>query len=214
MPTSNFNAPNTLVIFGTGQYLTVADISSTDLQTVVGVWDSGDGELTQSDLIPQFIGMGSTPDGAIGRTLTNNPVDYTVSKGWYMNLPDPGERLVTDPVIRGDLVFFNTTVPDKNPCDAGGTSWLMVADWLTGGAPNEPAFDINNDFAVDETDTIDDKPAAGRQVSGIAASPVNLANKSYTSTTQTSGGSTVEVTEIIDIGGPRTGRLSWEELNR
>ncbi len=214
VPTSTFNQPNTLVIFGTGQYLTVADITTTTQQSMVGVWDSGSPGVTQSDLVAQSIGVGSTPDGTVGRTLTTNPVDYTVSDGWYIDLPDPGERQVTDAVIRGDLVFFNTTTPDDNPCQAGGTSWLMVADWETGGAPPEVAFDINNDFAIDDGDTINDEPAAGIQVTGIAASPVNLANKRYTSTTQTTGGSTIEVTEIIDLGGPRTGRLSWEELNR
>ena len=49
-------------------------------------------------------------------------------------------------------------------------------------------------------------------VTGIATSPVNLANKRYTSTTETTGGSTIDVTDIKDVGGPDTGRLSWEEL--
>ncbi|MEO1204541.1 MAG: hypothetical protein AAFX10_17690, partial [Pseudomonadota bacterium] len=169
---------------------------------------------TKGDLVQQSIGLGSTPGGAVGRTLTSNPVAYPASKGWFVNLPEAGERQVTDPVIRGDLVFYNTTTPDANPCEAGGTSWLMVADWLTGGAPKQTAFDINNDFTIDDLDTINDEAPAGVKVTGIAASPVNLANKRYTSTTQTSGGSTVEVTEIIDLGGPRTGRLSWEELSR
>ncbi|MEO1202329.1 MAG: PilC/PilY family type IV pilus protein [Pseudomonadota bacterium] len=214
VPSTAFNQPNTLVIFGTGQYLTVADITTTTLQSMIGVWDSGTPNVSRGDLVAQFIGMGSSPDGTVGRTLTTNPVDYSVSKGWYIDLPDPGERQVTDAVIRGNLVFFNTITPDSNPCEAGGTSWLMVAEWETGGAPPEVAFDINNDFAIDDLDTINDESAAGIQVTGIAASPVNLANKRYTSTTQTTGGSTIEVTEIIDLGGPRTGRLSWEELNR
>jgi len=49
-------------------------------------------------------------------------------------------------------------------------------------------------------------------VTGIATSPVNLANKRYTSTTETTGGSTIDVTDILDVGGPKTGRLAWEEL--
>ena len=212
--TSAFNAPNTLVMFGTGQYLTVADITTTGVQSMYGVWDSGSGGVTRTNLVQQTISIGSTVEGVVGRTLTSNPVDYTVSKGWYTDLPDPGERQVTDPVIRADLVFYNTTTPDSDPCEAGGSSWLMVADWLTGGAPKETAFDINNDIIIDELDDINGEPAAGMQVSGIAASPVNLSNKRYTPTTQTSGSSTIEVTEMIDIGGPRAGRLSWEELNR
>ena len=214
IPTKSANAPNTLVIFGTGQYLTVGDITTTDLQSVVGVWDSGDREITQADLVEQFIGLGATSDGTIGRTLTMNSVDYSRDHGWFIDLPVAGERQVTDPVIRGDLVFFNTTIPNTNPCDAGGTSWQMVADWQTGGAPTVLAFDLNGDIAIDDDDRIADQPAAGKELTGIAAAPVALSNKLYTSTTQSSGGSTISTTEIVDPGGVRTGRLSWEELNR
>ena len=214
MLTKSANAPNTLVIFGTGQYLTVADITTIDTQSVMGVWDSGSSDITQADLVQQVIDVGSTRGGNVGRTLTSNTVDYARSMGWFIDLPVAGERQVTDPVIRGGLVFFNTTVPNNNPCDAGGTSWQMVADWLTGGSPSEPAFDLNRDRKVDELDTIRDVPAAGRELVGIAASPVALSNKLYTSTTQSSGGSTVETTELVDLGGAKTGRLSWEELNR
>ena len=214
LPTSGSNNPNTLVIFGTGQYLTLADILTTDTQSFYGIWDAGDKELTQADLVQQYIGFGSTTEGVPGRTLTKNSVDYAFTNGWFMNLPDPGERQVTDPAIRGDLVFFNTMTPDSNPCNAGGTSWLMVADWLTGGRPSEVAFDLNRDAAIDDKDEIGGEPAAGMELTGIATSPVNLANKRYTSTTETTGGSTIEVTEILDVGGPKTGRLSWEELNQ
>lgn len=213
IPTAAGNLPNTLVIFGTGQYLVPADVTTVDTQSMYGIWDAGDQELTQSDLVEQTIGLGTTTESVVGRTLSSNTVDYAFTNGWYINLPDAGERQVTDPAIRGDLVFFNTTTPNSNPCDAGGSSWLMVASWLTGGAPLEVAFDLNGDGLVGDLDEISGAPAAGMELSGIATSPVNLANKRYTSTTETTGGSTIEVTEILDLGGPNTGRLSWEELN-
>jgi len=212
IPTSTPNAPNTLVIFGTGQYLTAGDVTTTDTQAMYGVWDSGTSELAQSDLVRQDIGYGSTTEGVFGRTLTDNAVNYATDYGWYMNLPDSGERLVTDPVIRGSLVYFNTMTPDSNPCNFGGSSWLMAAKWLDGGVPDAVAFDINRDGALDDLDEIGGEAAVGIAVTGIATSPVNLANKRYTSTTETTGGSTIDVTDIEDIGGPKTGRLSWEEL--
>ena len=212
--TSNSNYPNTLVIFGTGQYLTTADIATTDAQAMYGVWDAGDDELDQTDLVQQTISVGSTTSGDVGRTLSNNAVDYNSNHGWYMTFPDSGERLVTDPVIRGDLVFFNTMTPDTNPCQAGGVGWLMVAKWNNGGRPDEVAFDISNDSQLDGLDEINGEAAAGVEIIGIPTSPVNLANKRYTSTTQTTGGSTIDITEIIKVSGPRTGRLSWEELTQ
>ncbi len=214
IPTSNANSPNTLVIFGTGQYLTTADISTTNVQTMYGVWDSGNRELSRSDLTAQVIGLGTTAGGDIGRTLTNNTVDYAFTDGWYIDLPDTGERVITDPVIRGDHVFFNTMTPDTNPCEAGGRGWLMIADWMTGGRAAEVAFDLNNDQLLTQDDEIGGGAAAGVEIVGIPTSPVNLANRRYTSTTQTTGGSTIEITDIIKIGGPRTGRLSWEEISR
>ena len=141
-----------------------------------------------------------------------NAVDFTSKYGWYMELPDIGERLVTDPVIRGDLVFFNTMMPDANPCNFGGSGWLMAAKWLTGGNPGEIAFDLNRDGKLDDLDEIGGQSAVGTSVTGIATSPVNLANKRYTSTTETTGGSTIDVTDIIKTDGPKTGRLAWEEL--
>ncbi len=216
IPTATNNAPNTLVLFGTGQYLTVADITNTNVQTMYGVWDSGDSQITRSDLVQQVISLGTSSGGAIGRSLTGNAVDYQNSDGWFIDLPDAGERIVTDPVIRGDLVFFNTMRPDTNPCEAGGRGWLMVAQWATGGHPSEVSFDLNGDALLDSDDEISNNgggtPAAGVEIVGIPTSPVNLANKRYTSTTQTTGGSTIEVTDIIRVGGPKTGRLSWEEL--
>ena len=127
-------------------------------------------------------------------------------------LPDSGERMVSDAVIRGDLVFFNSMNPDTDPCQAGGSGWLMVAKWINGGRPGEIAFDLTGDRLLDDDDAINGNAAAGVQVVGIPTAPVNLSNIRYTSTSQTKGGSTIETTDIIRAGGPRTGRLSWEEL--
>jgi hypothetical protein len=63
-----------------------------------------------------------------------------------------------------------------------------------------------------DADEINGVAAAGTAIVGLPTFPVNLANKRYTATTETTGGDTIEVTEIIDLGGNRTGRLSWEEL--
>ena len=88
----------------------------------------------------------------------------------------------------------------------------MVAKWASGGRPAEISFDLNGDHLLDSDDNINGQMAAGVEIVGIPTSPVNLANKRYTSTTQTTGGSTIEVTDILKVGGPKSGRLSWEEL--
>ena len=212
IPTSAANAPNVMVVFGTGQYLTTDDPETDETQAMYGVWDSGIGELDKGDLEEQDIDTGLTTEGKPGRTLTDKSVNYSDKYGWRIELPDTGERLITDPVIRGDLVFFNTMKPDTDACSFGGSGWLMVARWLTGGRPTEVSFDLNRDGLLTDLDEIDDDAAAGEEVTGIATSPVNLGNKRYTSTTETTGGDTIDVVDIIPGGGNRTGRLSWEEL--
>jgi len=56
-----------MVVFGTGQYLTSADITSDDMQSVYGVWDSGTDEINQDDLVEQDIGFGSTTEGVFAQ---------------------------------------------------------------------------------------------------------------------------------------------------
>ena len=213
IPTAANNSPNTLVIFGTGQYLTSADISTTNAQAMYGVWDNGTTQLDQTDLVEQTITAGTSSGGVPGRTLSNNTVDYTgTAQGWYINLPTSGERSVTDAVIRDGLVFFNTTIPDTVPCNYGGTGWLMVAKWINGGNPDKIAFDLNGDSSLNSLDEIDGIASAGVGITGMPTSPSNLGNKRYVATTETDSGDSIEVTDIEEVGGPGTGRLSWEEM--
>jgi type IV pilus assembly protein PilY1 len=206
------NQPNLLVIFGTGQYLTSSDVTSTTGQSFYGVWDSGNDSLDITDLVQQTISTGTT-NGVTGRKLTDNTVDYANGDdGWYMNLPDTGERQITDAVIRGDLVYFNTSIPDNAPCSNGGTGWLMLAKIMNGGRPNVVSFDLNGNGVFDLFDVVGGENAVGVKVTGLPSSPVNLGNKRYTSTTDSVDGSTIVVDEIIDISGTDSGRLSWEEL--
>lgn len=209
IPTSNSNSPNVMVIFGTGRYMVFDDVDSDKTQAVYGVWDSGTREIDKGDLVEQVFTLET--DGV--RTLSSNAVNYASDAGWYFKLDEKAERAVTDPVVRGDQVFINSMLPDPNPCNFGGSSWLIVADWIDGSATDVVAFDVNGDGLLNDDDKTLGKTVSGIRISGIATSPVNLGNKRYIPTNETSGAATLEVTDIVKLGGPRTGRLSWEELN-
>ncbi|MBL4851070.1 MAG: hypothetical protein JKY90_02140 [Gammaproteobacteria bacterium] len=226
IPTSG-REPNTLVLFGTGQYLTTADITTTaPLQAFYGVWDNGsDQQLMQNDLVEQIIDTDTTLDGTPARTLTSNPVSYADDdngehdNGWFMTLPVAGERSVTNAIVRGERVIFVTTIPDGDPCGSGGNSFLMVADFNDGSSPDEAAFDINGDGVIDSGDEINGNGAAGTAISGIGTSPASQANLVAIATTDTSGSGTspndiIDSFEFEDLGGLNAGRLSWEELAR
>jgi len=215
-------APDVLVFFGTGQYLTSSDILNTDVQSFYGVWDHGTHSLTPSDLQEQTFISGSFFNNSVEitndiRVLTKNPVDYTSKHGWKINLTlAAGERVVVDPDVRGDVVFFNTWIPDNVVCNSGGKGFLMSVSQLGGGRTDDPVFDVNGVDGVDSADLVEDSSnvifaASGQRFTlGLPASSNFLSNKQYTPGTD--GGSEIGTRDLEDLGGIETGRLSWQEL--
>ncbi len=235
MPTSG-NQPNLMLFFGTGQYIVAGDNTTTDVQSFYGVWDRGDSGLKRDDLVEQVFlreesGAGRVTDPDRWQELK---VDYKKAStgdryGWYFDLPDKGERVVTDARYRGGLVFFNTLVPtDPRPCAAGGTGWMMSVDALTGGAPIAPGFDFDEDGVVQvegDTTTIGDdgrieKKSVGysgkryKPKNGVPGGVSIIGDKRYTTGSETDNASKI-VIEALDPGqGQLEGRMSWEQLWR
>lgn len=205
------NEPNLLVGFGTGKFLEVVDMTDTSKQTFYGVWDHGDSKLLRGSLVQQTIGtVTDTNTNTVYRTLTSNSVNYSNKDGWYIDLPDSGERQIVDPVLRGTLVFFNTSVPSPDACAAGGSGYLMAADFETGGAPSEAAFDVDGNGEVNAFDSLSGKNPAGKTfTNGLPSSSRFLGNKVYTPGTD---GDDINVDDVQNLDGLQTGRLSWQEL--
>jgi type IV pilus assembly protein PilY1 len=50
------------------------------------------------------------------------------------DLPDTGERVVTNPVLSGGVITMITNIPNgADPCNPGGSSWMYSVDYATGG---------------------------------------------------------------------------------
>lgn len=171
--------PNVIVLFGTGQYIAENDNSDTSAQSFYGVWDAGNAndEITRANLTEQEISVPASGGNVSGgRVLTDNSVSYNASTpamGWYIDLPTSGERVVVDPVVASDLVFFNTTIPEDAQCSAGGSGYLMAAQIRTGGQPSGQIFTnysdgANNTEIVGEYSGIplDAVPGGGTIISG------------------------------------------------
>ncbi len=176
--------PNVMVFIGTGQYVAEGDPSSTGVQSFYGVWDAGasvgtlglDGVLTNSrdQLIEQTLeeslqtfGEGADAVELTVRLLSSNPVDYDTKKGWYVDFntasSNSRERVIVNPGIFGDLVFYTTLVPAENLCGTGaGYSWLMVHDLASGGEPSFVALDVSGNSNYGAEDTVN-----GREVAGV-----------------------------------------------
>ena len=97
------------------------------------------------------------------RLVTDTPV-AAGRRGWYLDLVSPlvgyeAEKAVTDPLIRDNrFVTFTTTVPNNDPCESGGSSWLMELDLLNGGMTDLTPWDLNRDVKFDEQDQVGTAP--------------------------------------------------------
>lgn len=158
-----------MIMFGTGKYLEVADKSDTTSNAFYGVWDNGT-TSTIANLVQQTVTGTVVKSGQSYRQTSSNNVDYTSKKGWYLTLPITGERVVTNSVITGGLVYFSSIIPSTNDCSYGGTSWLMELNYNNGAAPYTAAFDTNNDGTINTNDTI----VSGIGYQAISSSPTIL----------------------------------------
>jgi len=205
------NAPNTLVLFGTGRLLTADDKLSTTTESFYGVWDHGENHITRGKLIEQtFTTSGNT------RRLSNNAIPYQATSrgrqkdGWYIDFTN-GERIISAPAIRDGIVFFNTVIPAvNNPCAYGGSGWLMAANVLNGGEPDFVVYDVNNDDKLDDNDKVNKHFVSGLLYqSGVPSESSFLSNRIYTTT------SSGELDNRRVAGaGIKLGRISWKEIQR
>jgi type IV pilus assembly protein PilY1 len=196
-------------------------------------------KLTQQQIIAEQNVTFTTPTGTVTtpmRVTTQNAVSSS-SRGWYLDLLQPGgvfqrEMQVSDSTLRAGRVIFTTLIPDANPCSAGGTSWLMEMDSLSGGRLTEAPFDNNRDGRFTDADGQTITLADGSQIVihysglqsdvGIAQTPGILSgdegasrNKEWKyrsgSTPSAASGSNIQtVTE--NPGRRNRGRQSWRQI--
>lgn len=192
------NLGGSMIVFGTGRYLTGSDVSNAAVQSFYGIRDYGSTVASNSDLQQQTVTLQTNAYGLSVRSVSTTSVDWATKKGWYLDLPDtPGERVVSTPLIKEGRVIFITVVPSTDVCSPGGSSWLMELDLLTGGAPTDSVFDLNGpagtpDNVFDAYDKVSGQVVAGvKSTVGISKTPVWLDkdNKSAVKElTGTSGG--------------------------
>ncbi|AFJ03455.1 Type IV fimbrial biogenesis protein PilY1 [Methylophaga frappieri] len=152
-----------LVMFGTGKYLEVGDNNSVGqtTQSYYAVWDKPETSaepnpiaFNRSSLLSQTIIDEGTVNGEEYRVTSDNKVNWTTHKGWYMDFNyggvNNGERQISGSVVTGGRVIFTTLLPSDDPCDFGGDSWVMQLDINSGSRLRFTPFDLNNDGTVDD----------------------------------------------------------------
>ncbi|HEY1436880.1 MAG TPA: PilC/PilY family type IV pilus protein [Casimicrobiaceae bacterium] len=233
---TKFTQGGYLVAFGTGRYIDASDNSTRDQQTFYGIRDNGSAVGGLSNLVRQQVvrtatgangntyritthAVGApTLDGALSGDNTISASDYNSSKkGWYMNLPSSGERVVYDPTIRAGRVIFNTLIPNTDPCGYGGSGAIMEVNVMTGNRYDTPTFDTNGDQQVSAADLIDNENGGGVMIGpagggGIPAPPGFLSMKPTFENkyVNTSSGSVAVIGETAGLG--TQGRKSWRQI--
>jgi type IV pilus assembly protein PilY1 len=170
-----------LVYFGTGIYLGTSDVSNLEAQSFYAIRDyNNTATLWRSNLQAQTIMAETSEYGYDLRETSNNAVDWNARQGWYLDLVPPsgaaGERVVSTSIVKYDRVIFVTMIPSNDPCQPGGSSWIMELSTQTGGRPDTSPFDFNNDYKFDSADLLGSGSVATgvKSTQGIAKTPVWL----------------------------------------
>ena len=174
-----------LVYFGTGSLLSQADAENSITQRVYAVWDSPNTTAAATDACGDTEGQlacqtlhaatySYTYEDALGTTQTStkdiryptgSAPNWSVHRGWRVDLPVAGERLIGNPQLRAEHLQFITTNPTVTDVD----SWLFALDYRTGAAsppPNDVVYDLNQDGELNSGDKV--------TVSGTTYVPVAL----------------------------------------
>jgi len=157
-----------MVYFGTGKFFedddNVVDATNATVQSFYGIYDNdaavtgGRSNLQKQEITHEFEAFNHNI-----RVTSQNATNYSELDGWYIDLLSPtedyqGERVVSQPLLRHSRIIFTTLIPSANPCDFGGTGWLMEMDAVSGARLDYSAFDFNDDglFNSDDYVTVDE----------------------------------------------------------
>ena len=203
------------VFFGTGRYLTASDAEATSVavQSMYGVIDESEtverDELTQRN----FSVTSDTVSGFPVRAFEAKSALPADSKGWYINLPESGERIVQDAQVASGFLVTASMVPTGSACDADGTGYINALNAFTGTSGGGSFFDLNNRNGTKDDTVGDDNVPVGSVNTGAGMPTLpnllrGLTIVGGTSVIGSSGG--------VGIGGgqPRWERVSWIEVRR
>ena len=121
----------TVVYVGTGKLLGTSDMTTKQTQSVYAIRDdlsTSNETISRSNMVQQSL----TPIDTATRTTTSNAVDFTTKMGWFVDLPDSGERVNVDPVLQLGTLVVPSNVPSTDSCVAGGYGWINFFDYRTG----------------------------------------------------------------------------------
>ncbi|TYT75079.1 pilus assembly protein PilY [Desulfobotulus mexicanus] len=229
------------ILFGTGKYFEVGDnsvVSSPPVQSFYSIIDKGEPvpvsnkrddikllkqEISHEGLLKTKKNEEDSSDPL--RVVSNHVAGEGSYYGCYLDLESPdtnvggrGERVVSAPLLRHGRVIFSTLIPSDDPCEPGGSSWLMELDALTCGRTDNPVFDIDGDGKVDGDDMVlvdgEWVSAAGIDIGiGITSTPAVITGLDGLEF-RFLGGSSGEMGKVTGAGSDADAphRRSWRQI--
>jgi len=156
-----------LVVFGTGKYFEEGDKDgSSTTQSIYGIWDTDTlnpngslqpASLTRGKLQAQSMNttLESEVSGRDARLLNETSFEWAVPPsptesqwkdegdlkyGWFFDLKLDNEMMIENMVTLGRTLFFQTLVPNADPCSSGVETWTYAINPQTGGRTLHHAF--------------------------------------------------------------------------
>lgn len=124
-----------VVLFGTGKFMELADIAPAGFssQSFYGIHDA----LQASYAVKDRGELASRTLAKAGDAMQFTGVEFSYGtaagdkRGWYFDFPDSnssGERSVSNPLVEGGRLLFNSLIPCAVPCpEGGGRSYVLDA---------------------------------------------------------------------------------------
>lgn len=134
-----------VVVIATGKYLETDDLTDTSQQTIYAIKD--DDTLATSPATATFVNprgsTGAGPNHMVEQTLTasgderivtSEAVNFINDRGWFVDLPESGERVNLGPQLDRGTLTVPSLVPSNTVCEPGGHGWDNYFSFKTGGA--------------------------------------------------------------------------------
>lgn len=134
-------------------------------------WGTGDKvDPTASNAQEKFFGIRDN-DRTTAYSLSNlenitsgvfDP-DTSTNAGWYINFAGSGEKVLSDSVVFGGVIYFTTYVPPSgsDPCSQAGTAKLYGVDYRTGGGTISGSRSMDVGVGIASAPVISMKPTGG-----------------------------------------------------
>ncbi|MFF7706080.1 PilC/PilY family type IV pilus protein [Pseudomonas sp. NPDC007930] len=127
------------VFVGTGKFMETADKTTSAVQAFYSIQDTdaATANYTASNLVAQSITGSYADSGTTYMTTSQNTVDYTAKRGWYLPLTYNntllGERVIFQATYsRGRIIFTTAGVDTSDPCASQGYGRIVILQAFSG----------------------------------------------------------------------------------